>query len=77
MGCLNYLLDAGADVFAIDRLQRRSAIHYAAANGRANILRRLLDDSNKVHTEEGFMPLKNVHVHDMSGYCKCVLFSAL
>ena len=72
VSCVNYLLESGCDVFAVDRAQRRSAIHYAAANGRAGVLRKLLADSTIVHTEEGMQPLKHVRVHDMSGQCRCV-----
>ncbi len=54
----------------VDKTQRRSAIHYAAAAGQIGVLRALLSDSQLMHTEEGVMPLKNVRVHDMSGQCR-------
>lgn len=69
--CVAYLLEHGADVFAVDRTQRRSAIHCAAAAGRVAVLKRLLDEATKVHTEEGLTPLRDVRVHDMSGQCRC------
>ena len=65
-----YLLENGADVFAVDRQQRRSAVHVAAAAGRSAVLKRLLDESTKVHTEEGLTALRDVRVHDMSGQCR-------
>ncbi|KAK9805084.1 hypothetical protein WJX73_003042 [Symbiochloris irregularis] len=68
--CVAFLLEHGADVFAVDRTQRRSAIHCAAAAGRTSVLRRLLDDATKVHTEDGLVCLKDVRVHDMSGQCR-------
>lgn len=64
------MLDHGADVFQVDKSQRRSAIHYAAANGQAAVLRALLDENQLMHTEDGLQPLRHVRVHDMSGQCR-------
>ena len=69
--CVEYLLDQGADVFAVDKNQRRSAIHYAVMNGHSNVLKLLLSDNAKVHTEDGQVPLRDVCIHDMSGQCRC------
>ena len=68
---MEYLLDQGADVFAVDKNQRRSAIHYAVVNGHTNVLKSLLSDNAKVHTEDGQVPLRDVRIHDMSGQCRC------
>ena len=57
-------------MFQVDKAQRRSAIHYAAAAGQASVLRALLSEDRLMHTEEGLQPLKNVRVHDMSGQCR-------
>ncbi|KAK9808944.1 hypothetical protein WJX72_006738 [[Myrmecia] bisecta] len=70
--CVEFLLSQGADVFAVDRVQRRSAVHYAAAAGKVAVLRKLLDDGTKLHTEEGLQALKHVRVHDMSGQCRYI-----
>ena len=70
--CATYLLENGADVFAIDKQLRRSAIHYAAASNKAVVLKRLLDENTKVHTDEGLQPLRDVRVHDMSGQCRYI-----
>lgn len=68
-----YLLAQGADAFAVDKGQRRSAIHYAVANQQHEVLKVLLSDDAKVHTDDGELPLRNVRVHDMSGQCRYVL----
>ena len=34
------------------------------------MLRRLLDENTKVHTDEGLTALRDVRVHDMSGQCR-------
>ncbi len=70
---MEFLLDQGADVFAVDKSQRRSAIHYAVVNGHTDVLKLLLSDSAKVHTEDGQVPLRDVRIHDMSGQCRCAL----
>ena len=72
MDCATYLLENGADMFAIDKHLRRSAIHYAAASNKAAVLKRLLDENTKVHTDEGLQPLRDVRVHDMSGQCRYI-----
>jgi len=68
---VEYLLAQGADAFAVDKNQRRSAIHYAVVNVHADVLKALLSDNAKVHTEDGQVPLRDVRVHDMSGQCRC------
>lgn len=68
---MEYLLDQGADVFAVDKHQRRSAIHYAVAGGHEDVLKMLLSEDAKVHTEDGHVPLRDVRIHDMSGQCRC------
>ena len=70
--CATYLLENGADIFAIDKHLRRSAVHYAAAGNKATVLKRLLDENTKVHTDEGLQPLRDVRVHDMSGQCRYI-----
>lgn len=65
-----YLIEQGADPFIQDRTFHRSAIHYAAAQGKADALRRLLDDNLRIHTEEGFVPLKAARIQDVSGNCR-------
>lgn len=65
-----YLIEQGADPFLQDRAQHRSAIHYAAAKGKAESLRRLLDDNLRIHTEQGFVALKDARVQDVSGNCR-------
>ncbi|BDA44275.1 probable E3 ubiquitin-protein ligase XBOS33 at N-terminal half [Coccomyxa sp. Obi] len=72
LDCVEYLLDQGADVFAVDKHQRRSAIHYAVAGGHVDVLKMLLSDDAKVHTEDGQVPLRDVRIHDMSGQCRYV-----
>ncbi|KAL0049662.1 hypothetical protein WJX82_007154 [Trebouxia sp. C0006] len=67
-----YLIEQGADPFVQDRSQHRSAIHYAAAKGKAEPLKRLLDDSLRIHTEEGLVSLKNARVQDVSGNCRYI-----
>lgn len=70
VSCVNFLLNSGAEPFLVDKLQRRSAIHYAAAAGQSNVLKALLSDSQLMHTEDGMLALKNVRIHDMSGQCR-------
>ena len=65
-----YLIEQGADPFIQDRTYHRSAIHYAAAKGKADALRRLLDDSLRIHTDEGYVPLKAARIQDVSGNCR-------
>ena len=67
-----YLIEQGADPFVQDRLNR-SAIHLAAMKGRTDSLRRLLDDNMRIHTQEGFVPLKMARIEDVSGNCRCIL----
>ncbi|KAL3130587.1 hypothetical protein ABBQ38_008392 [Trebouxia sp. C0009 RCD-2024] len=67
-----YLIEQGADPFIQDKTFHRSAIHYAAARGKADALRRLLDDNLRIHTEEGFVPLKAARVQDVSGTCRYI-----
>ena len=54
----------------VEKLQRRSAIHYAAVSGQTGVLKALLSDSQLMHTEDGMLALKNVRIHDMSGQCR-------
>ena len=68
--CAAYLLEQGADAFAVDKAHRRSAIHYAVLGPRPDALRMLVSDDAKIHTEDGRMPLRDVRVHDMSGQCR-------
>jgi 1,6-anhydro-N-acetylmuramate kinase len=68
--CAAYLLEQGADPFAVDRIQRRSTIHYAVAGSHSAVLRLLLSDAAVVHTDDGALPLRDVRVHDMSGQCR-------
>ena len=68
-----YLIEQGADPFVQDRAQHRSAIHYAAAKGKADSLRRLLDDNLRIHTEEGFVALRDARIQDVSGNCRYFL----
>ncbi|CAL5218420.1 g96 [Coccomyxa viridis] len=70
--CAAYLLEQGADAFAVDKAQRRSAIHYAVLGPRPDVLRFLVSDDAKIHTEDGIVPLRDVRVHDMSGQCRYV-----
>ena len=65
-----FLIEQGADPFVQDKVQHRSAIHYAAAKGRVDSLRRLLDDQLRIHTEEGYISLKNARIQDVSGNCR-------
>lgn len=69
---MNFLLRYGADVFQVDKVQRRSAIHHATVAGQAGVLRALLSDDQLLHTEDGLLPLKHVRVHDVSGQCRFV-----
>ena len=68
--CAQYLLGQGADAFAVDKAQRRSAIHYAVMSPQPDVLQMLVSDDAKIHTEDGRMPLRDVRVHDMSGQCR-------
>ena len=68
--CAEYLIEQGADPFIQDRGQHRSAIHYAAAKGKAGALRKLLSDHLCIHTDEGFVPLKSARIQDVSGNCR-------
>ncbi len=68
--CAAYLLEQGADAFAVDKAQRRSAIHYAVLGPQPGVLKMLVSDDAKIHTEDGRMPLRDVRVHDMSGQCR-------
>jgi hypothetical protein len=68
--CAAYLLEQGADAFAVDKAHRRSAIHYAVLGPQPDALRMLVSDDAKIHTEDGRMPLRDVRVHDMSGQCR-------
>ena len=68
--CAAYLLEQGADAFAVDKAHRRSAIHYAVLGPRPDALRMLVSDDAKIHTEDSRMPLRDVRVHDMSGQCR-------
>ncbi|CAK0737042.1 hypothetical protein CVIRNUC_000845 [Coccomyxa viridis] len=70
--CAQYLLGQGADAFAVDKAQRRSAIHYAVMSPQPDVLQMLVSDDAKIHTEDGRMPLRDVRVHDMSGQCRYV-----
>ena len=70
MPCAAYLLEQGADAFAVDKAQRRSAIHYAVLGPQPDVLRFLVSDDAKIHTEDGIVPLRDVRVHDMSGQCR-------
>lgn len=70
--CAVYLLEHGADVFAIDKHLRRNCLHYAASSNRANVLRRLLDENTQVQTEEGLQSLRHLRVHDVSGQCRFI-----
>ncbi|KAK9866030.1 hypothetical protein WJX84_004124 [Apatococcus fuscideae] len=66
------LLRNGADIFTVDRLSKRSAIHYAASAGSIRVLKVLLADGTCIHTEDGMQPLKYVRVQDMSGQCRYI-----
>lgn len=68
-----FLIEQGADPFIQDRIHHRSAIHYAAAKGKADALRRLLDDNLQIHTDEGFLALKAARVQDVSGNCRWLM----
>ena len=68
--CVRYLLEQGADAFAVDRQQRRSALHHAVAGCHGAALAVLLAPGTLVHTDDGAMPLRDVRVHDMSGQCR-------
>lgn len=68
--CAQYLIEQGADPFTQDRVQHRSAIHYAAAKGKTGALQKLLSDHLCIHTDEGFVPLKNARIQDVSGNCR-------
>jgi Ankyrin repeats (many copies) len=74
--CVQFLLQEGADPFVVDRMQRRSVIHYAASFGYVAVLRKLLSDDVMVPTEEGMVALKSVRVHDVSGNCRSGLPAA-
>ena len=65
-----YLIEQGADPFVQDKTYQRSAIHYAAARGKVDALRRLVDDNLCIHTEDGFVPLKSARIQDVSGNCR-------
>ena len=65
-----FLIEQGADPFTQDKIHHRSAIHYAAAKGKADALRRLLDDNLRIHTDEGFLALKAARIQDVSGNCR-------
>lgn len=65
-----YLIEQGANPFVQDKTFHRSAIHYAAAKGKIDVLRRLMDDNLQVHTEEGYVPLKAARIQDVSGHCR-------
>ena len=73
VSCVNFLLTSGADPFLVDKIQRRSAIHYAAAAGQASVLKVLLSNEQLMHTEDGMQALKHVRIHDISGQCRSVL----
>ena len=70
--CAHYLVGQGADPFISDRSLKRSALHYAAANGRADALARLLAEDTKIYTEDGYQSLKRARIQDVSGNCRCV-----
>lgn len=72
MACVKFLLDNFADPFALDKATRRNALVYAAAAGRTEVVKRLLDDDCKVQTEEGPVLLRNAIVHDDLGNVRCV-----
>ena len=46
--CAQYLLEQGADAFAVDKAQRRSAIHYAVMSPQQNVLKMLVSDDAKI-----------------------------
>lgn len=68
---MKFLLDNFADPFALDKVTHRNALVYAAAAGRTEVVKRLLDDTCKMHTEEGPVPLRNAIVHDDLGNARC------
>ena len=68
--CAEYLIEQLSDPFTQDRAQQRSAMHYAAAKGKAGALRKLLSDHLCIHTDEGFVPLKSARIQDVSGNCR-------
>ena len=68
--CAEYLIEQGADPFVQDRSHNRSAIHYAAAKGKSGSLKRLLSEHMCIHTDEGFVPLKDARIQDVSGNCR-------
>ena len=70
--CAHYLVRQGADPFISDRSLKRSALHYAAANGRADALARLLAEDTKIYTEDGYQSLKRARIQDVSGNCRWV-----
>ncbi len=70
--CAHYLVQQGADPFISDRSLKRSALHYAAANGRADALTRLLAEDTKIYTEDGYQSLKRARIQDVSGNCRWV-----
>eukprot|EP00884_Botryococcus_braunii_P018429 jgi/Botrbrau1/526/Bobra.0010s0001.1 len=70
--CVRFLLDNFADPFALDKATRRNALIYAAAAGRTEVVKRLLDEGCKVMTEEGPVPLRNAIVHDELGNARYV-----
>lgn len=55
----------------MDRAQRRSAIHFAVMGPQPDVLKMLVSDEAKIHTEDGSMALRDVRIHDMSGQCRC------
>jgi ankyrin repeat protein len=65
--CVRFLLDNFADPFAVDKTSHRNALIYAAAAGRAEVVKRLMDAGCKVMTEEGPVLLRNAIVHDDLG----------
>ena len=68
--CAQYLIEQGADPFTQDRAHHRSAIHYAASKGKNTALKLLLSDHMCIHTDEGFLPLKDARIQDVSGNCR-------
>ena len=69
-GCVQYLIDCGADVFKVDKTHSRSVLHYAVANGQDKVLKYLVCEGTVMHTEEGLQSLRWIQVKDISGQCR-------
>lgn len=61
-----FLLSQGANPLVRDG-QHRSALHHAVENGKAQIVRLLLDSDMEMQMLDGIHVLKNVQLDDASG----------